>query len=181
MLIASEKRKTNIAEYILYMWQMEDLLRAYKFDFESINRQIIDQYKENESKKAEIRNWYKSMIASMLDQKIEKEGHLTYLNGLVQELSELNIKLIQMNEDSTYLLAFNDALPAITEIIKKSNGKIRNEVEACLVGLYAQLTMRLKQQEISEGTQHAIKSFSTFIAHLAHKFKQYEENEIEIE
>ena len=28
MIIAQKKRKENIAEYLLYMWQIEDLIRA---------------------------------------------------------------------------------------------------------------------------------------------------------
>jgi len=28
MIIAQKKRKENIAEYLLYMWQVEDLIRA---------------------------------------------------------------------------------------------------------------------------------------------------------
>ena len=32
MIIARQKRKENIAEYLLYMWQVEDLIRANKFD-----------------------------------------------------------------------------------------------------------------------------------------------------
>lgn len=38
MIIARQKRKENIAEYLLYMWQVEDLIRANKFDMDSINR-----------------------------------------------------------------------------------------------------------------------------------------------
>ena len=29
MYIAQEIRKKSIAEYVLYMWQIEDLIRAY--------------------------------------------------------------------------------------------------------------------------------------------------------
>ena len=36
MLIAREKKKNNIAEYILYMWQLEDMLRALKLDMEQV-------------------------------------------------------------------------------------------------------------------------------------------------
>ena len=32
MLIAKQKRQENIAEYVLYMWQLEDMLRACNFD-----------------------------------------------------------------------------------------------------------------------------------------------------
>ena len=36
MYIAQRKRKENIAEYILYLWQLEDLLRALQFSPEAI-------------------------------------------------------------------------------------------------------------------------------------------------
>ena len=36
MLIAQQKLKENIAEYILYMYQIEDVIRAYQFDLDSI-------------------------------------------------------------------------------------------------------------------------------------------------
>ncbi|WP_347164130.1 DUF4924 family protein, partial [Parabacteroides merdae] len=38
MIIARRKRKENIAEYLLYMWQVEDLIRANNFDMDSIRR-----------------------------------------------------------------------------------------------------------------------------------------------
>jgi len=37
MFITQQKKKENIAKYILYMWQIEDVIRAYNFDIESIN------------------------------------------------------------------------------------------------------------------------------------------------
>ena len=36
MDIAQAKRRENIAEYILYLWQLEDLLRALQFSPEAI-------------------------------------------------------------------------------------------------------------------------------------------------
>ena len=36
MLVAQQKLKENIAEYILYMYQIEDVIRAYQFDLDSI-------------------------------------------------------------------------------------------------------------------------------------------------
>ena len=44
MIIAKRKRKENIAEYLLYMWQVEDLIRANKFDMDSIRRTVIAHY-----------------------------------------------------------------------------------------------------------------------------------------
>ena len=34
MIIASQKKKENIAEYLLYMWQIEDIIRAYGLDID---------------------------------------------------------------------------------------------------------------------------------------------------
>ena len=36
MYISQQLKKQNIAEYLLYMWQIEDLIRANRFDMESI-------------------------------------------------------------------------------------------------------------------------------------------------
>ena len=44
MIIARRKRKENIAEYLLYMWQVEDLIRANNFDMDSIRRTVVDRY-----------------------------------------------------------------------------------------------------------------------------------------
>ena len=38
MIIAQEKRKTNIAEYIIYMFQIEDMLRAMQFNNDQIKQ-----------------------------------------------------------------------------------------------------------------------------------------------
>ena len=40
MIIARRKRKENIAEYLLYMWQVEDLIRANNFDMDSITARL---------------------------------------------------------------------------------------------------------------------------------------------
>lgn len=38
MIIASQKKKENIAEYLLYMWQIEDIIRAYGLDIDQIQK-----------------------------------------------------------------------------------------------------------------------------------------------
>ena len=38
MFIANELRKTNIAEYLLYMWQVEDTIRAFDCSISRIRR-----------------------------------------------------------------------------------------------------------------------------------------------
>ena len=46
MFIAQKKRKENIIEYILYMWNVEDLIRANGLDMSRIDKSVIDKYGE---------------------------------------------------------------------------------------------------------------------------------------
>ena len=50
MYIAQRKRKENIAEYILYLWQLEDLLRALQFSPEAIYSQLVQKSELDEPK-----------------------------------------------------------------------------------------------------------------------------------
>ena len=45
MIIAQQKRKENIAEYLLYMWQVEDLLRACDLDDDRIDQLLVNRFK----------------------------------------------------------------------------------------------------------------------------------------
>ena len=47
MDIAKAKRRENIAEYILYLWQLEDLLRALQFSPEAIFSTLIAPRKDD--------------------------------------------------------------------------------------------------------------------------------------
>ena len=44
MIIAQEKRKSNIAEFILYMWQVEDLIRSSGFDIDRLEEIVIRKF-----------------------------------------------------------------------------------------------------------------------------------------
>ena len=48
MIVARQKRKENIAEYLLYMWQVEDLIRANRFDMDAIRKSVIAHYDQRE-------------------------------------------------------------------------------------------------------------------------------------
>ena len=41
MQIANKLRKLNIAEYLLYMWQIEDVIRAFGCSLPRIRREYI--------------------------------------------------------------------------------------------------------------------------------------------
>lgn len=48
MFISKQLKENNIAEYLIYMWQVEDLLRANGCDIDRIRQNIILRYPEEE-------------------------------------------------------------------------------------------------------------------------------------
>jgi hypothetical protein len=174
MLIAKEKRKENIAEYILYMWQVEDTIRACNFDIELIDSRIISQFSQPPRIKNEIKEWYVDIILMMHEEGLRDSGHLKMLNSLIDELNDLHQKLIHDKKDPKYLEQYYWAVPNIRDFEKRLEGKIRNEVETCLSALYALLLLRLQKKDVSRETMEAMQTFSNVLALLSLWFKKKE-------
>jgi hypothetical protein len=174
MLIAQEKRKSNIVEYLLYMYQVEDTIRACNFDINIIEERIITQYKVSEKTRVDIRNWYADLIVMMFQQKITKSGHLDFLVDIVDNLYALHLRIIEEHMDSAYIQSYKAALPNIFAFKQKLNKSYRNEVDICTTGLYALLLLRLQKKEISGETMEAMQTFSNMLAILGSWFLRLE-------
>ena len=174
MLIAQEKRKENIIEYLLYMYQVEDTIRACGFNISVIEQRIINQFKVSDRIKTEIKNWYADLIVMMHQEKIKDNGHLKMLETLIDDLNKLHLWLLEKkkihyskNLKNLYLTA----VPNIQAFNNKLNKEIRNEIDSCVTGLYALLLLRLQKKKISEGTLDAMQTFSNLLALLAVWYK----------
>jgi len=163
MLIAEQKRKENIAEYILYIWQLEDIIRGYNFDMAKIEEFIVKPYQQPMHISNQIREWFTNMIEAMHAEGITKQGHLLYIKSIIQDLSSLNISLLQDPSYAEYKMKFDKAVPAIHDILIKSNGAIKNEIDACFNALYGFLMLRLQKKEIGPDTLDAIKKITEFM------------------
>ncbi len=180
MLIAQEKRKTNIAEYILYMWQVEDLIRAYGFNIDDIDRNLISQYPHSERIKNDVRDWYTDLILMMYQEGIREKGHLSFLKTLVNEVTDLHIRLINHEDHVDYQRLYRDALSYLDEFRNKTGDNVSGDVEISLNALYGLLLLRLKKHHVSRDTEIAMASFSKMMAMLSHLFLQVERGEREI-
>ena len=93
MIIAEQKRKENIAEYLLYMYQVEDMIRANKLDLDQIERMLISKLEVPYEVKRDMREWYKNLIGMMRDEQKVKSGHLHILETTAEQLSEMHHQL----------------------------------------------------------------------------------------
>jgi len=172
MIIARQKKKENIAEYLLYMWQIEDLIRANGLDIDRIQTGIIDKFEQPEEVKKEIRDWYESLIDMMRREDKQASGHLQLNQNTILDLTDLHQQLLQSNKEPFYVAAYYKTLPFIVELRARAGEHQTGEIETCFSALYGLLMLRLKGQSVSEETMKAIKQITTFLGLLSDKYKK---------
>jgi len=171
MYIASTKRKENIAEYLLYMWQIEDLIRANELDIDKVTSNIIDKYQLTDEQRNELIGWYESLIDMMRRENVEKSGHLQLNKNVLIQLNDLHHELLKSPKYPKYGAEFYRTLPFIVELRAKQGDEKLGELETCFTALYGALIMRLRGKDISPETQDALTQISRFLAMLAHYYK----------
>ena len=124
-------KKDNIAEYILYLWQMEDYLRAFP-------------------QQAEATQELHELNEMMHREGIIDGGHLALANNALAELEELHRTLL--NEDAMYRAALIRLTPQLNLLKAKTDKPTMSDIEACLVLLYQIMLLRLQKREITPET-----------------------------
>ncbi|MCM1029058.1 MAG: DUF4924 family protein [Pseudoflavonifractor sp.] len=179
MIIASAKRKENIAEYILYMWQVEDIIRANDLDIDKIKANVIDRFPGlSPDARREMTEWYESLIDMMRREGVAETGHLQINRNILADLAELHRRLLADPRFPDYTALFYKALPFIVELRSKGGDAPAGEIETCFNALYGMLLLRLGSKEVTPATQEAIKAISTFIAALARDYHLDEANRL---
>ena len=165
MRTAAKLRKDNIAEYLLYMWQIEDMLRAFQFKVDVLCQQILGGMPEEERKQEE--QWLTELSDMMHQEGVTEQGHLQINQNVMQEITELHNALLASPKFPYYSAAYYNALPFIVELRAKAGTQAAPEIETCFMALYGELMLKLKRKAVSEGTQEALQTITRFIAMLA--------------
>ncbi|MDR1341014.1 MAG: DUF4924 family protein [Prevotellaceae bacterium] len=167
MLIAKNKRKENIAEYVLYMWQIEDLLRALNFDRDLIYKTLAEPLDVPEEKKQEILYWYLGIIELLKEEKKENAGHNYHSLHVIGELNALHLSLLE--KDSKYASLFNAAREDI-RLFREKSAKEAPDIEIAFDALYAKLLLKMKHEQISDETSAAFDRITSMIVYLSAEF-----------
>ncbi|NPA45429.1 MAG: DUF4924 family protein [Chlorobi bacterium] len=176
MFIAEDLKKNNIAEYIIYMWQTEDMIRSLDFDIEKIQEQIIDKYDIDDEAKAALREWYLSLIQMAELENIKESGHLQVITNIVNDLNDLHLWLLSEVSQIQYRQAYEFAAPNIKLLSSKMKVDVTNEIDICLHGLYAIMLLKLQKKEIHKDTLAAVDSFRKLISILVSKYHDREKH-----
>ena len=89
MFIADQLKKQSISEYLLYMWQVEDTIRAYGLDADRMDAEYIPLFKLDETKKIQLKKWYESLIQMMREEGVTEHGHLQVNTNVIIYLTDL--------------------------------------------------------------------------------------------
>lgn len=166
MINASRLKKENIAEYLLYMWQIEDIIRANDLDIAKIERNVIDPQQLDAPRRKEMVEWYESLIDMMKREGVEKSGHLQLNKNVIIQLTDLHLSLLKDPRFDKYTQEFYKTLPLIVELRAKGGEIPPGEIETCFNALYGMLMLRLQGKEITPATQDAMKQIARFMATL---------------
>jgi hypothetical protein len=185
MIIAQQKRKENIAEYLLYMWQIEDLLRACQLDDARIDALLVSRFQGQEGVTPEqleaIRTWYHELADMMRTEGKREHGHLQINENILIDLTDLHLRLLKHGQDAIYTSAFYATLPYIVELRSKEGDAKTGELETCFTALYGVLMLRLQGKPITPETEAALRQISKFIGFLAAKYKLWKAGELKFD
>lgn len=145
-------KRDNIAEYILYLWQMEDYLRAFP---------------ENAEATQELHD----LNEMMHREGIVEKGHLQLANNALSELEDLHRTLL--NEDALYRAAIMRLQPSLNLLKAKTDRPTMSDIEASLTLLYQIMLLRLQKREITPETADVQQRATQLLQFLS---KTYHEN-----
>jgi len=181
MLIAQAKRKENIIEYFLYMYQIEDIIRSLNYDMDRINELIISGFDQSDTVKERIYQWYLDLSESLIKEGKKSSGHLNFLMSELKDIQKFHTTLLTVYQDKQYQKLFEEAKPVLKDLVMRSGGKsLINEIDVAINGVYGYLVLKLKKVPISNETEEGVGKIKSFLAYLALQYKQLEEGKLDL-
>lgn len=166
MFVAQELRKKSIAEYLLYMWQIEDIIRAYGCSLPVIKKNYVDWFDFTSEQREEELDWFGNLIRMMNEEGKREGGHLNINKVILKDVIDLHGMLLQSTKFPIYNAEYYKVLPFIVELRQRGD-KDLNEIETCLDALYGVMMLRLQKKNITPETERAIKEITVFIGLLS--------------
>ena len=149
-------KKDNIAEYILYLWQMEDYLRAFP-------------------QQAEATTELHELNEMMHREGIMESGHLQLAANALDELEELHAQLL--DEDAMYRAAIMRLQPSLNLLKAKTDRPTMSDIEACLLLLYQIMMLRLQKKEITPETAQVQQQATQLLQFLSKTYRDFDISE----
>jgi hypothetical protein len=168
----------NVAEYVLYIFQIEAMIRSLSFDLNQIDTQLITPSFTDSIQRQEQLDWYGQIIDEMQQRQLFKEGHLEIVDEILVELVYLHNTLLTVLNDEKYKGLCEQAHEALQAFKLKSNMAHRHDVEVLFHAMFMKLQLKMKQQVINPETEAAMDLFRIQLAYLSQQYKRMRSGEL---
>ena len=180
MIISKKLKEQSISEYLLYMWQVEDLIRANGCDIDKLEQTVVATYQLPEQQHGELVEWYANLVEMMRLEGVQQSGHLQINKNVITWLTDLHLQLLASSKFPYYNAAYYKALPFIVELRAKGANKEEPELETCFEALYGILLLKLQKKEIGEETKKAQEAITTMLSMLSTYYVEDKKGELEL-
>ena len=181
MYIAQQKRRENIAEYILYLWQLEDLLRALQFSPEAIYSQLVAPREVADEQKHIYLLWYMDIVNLLRKEGKEQSGHLEHTLHLIGDVHNLHLQLMQNPVGEHYRKTFARLAPQLPQLRAMISRDDVSDTELAFRALYAAMLYRIKgDKKRAEAISDTIELVSPVVAELAAMYGKVERGEVDL-
>ncbi|MBQ0081616.1 MAG: DUF4924 family protein [Alistipes sp.] len=179
MNIAQQKRKENIAEYIIYLWQLEDMLRAMKFSAEQIYLKLVEPRGLSKESEEEYLVWYMDIVNLLREENKEKVGHLDHTLHLIADLHNLHLQLLTLPVGKHYAELFKTLEPHLLTLRTALQRHDVSDTELCFRAVYAALLYKIKGIN-NHSVTDTVELVSPVLAELARIYMAAERGEIDL-
>ena len=167
MLVARKLRQQNITAYVVYMFQVEDVIRAYNLDVDRIVAEYLPRFRFDEAQKAEAAEWYGALARMMREEGCTEAGHVQVVRNTILLMTDRHQELLRDTKQPFYSAAYYKALPSIVELRAHGANKEKGEIENCLDAVYGATVLRMQGRELSAETQKALQPITHLLELLA--------------
>jgi len=168
----------NVAEYVLYLYQIEAMIRTLDFNLDLIDQQLIAPAFQDPKQGLEQLQWYEQIISEMQQRGLLKDGHIEHVDEILVELIYLHNTLLTILNDEKYKVLCEHANEALQAFKVKSNMPNRHDVEVLLHAMFMKLQLKMKKKEISPETEAALDLFRIQLAYLSQQYKRMRAGEL---
>jgi hypothetical protein len=170
MLPSEIKLEKNISEYIIYMYQTEDLIKSFNADLNEINKHVIANIQASTEQKKGILLWYAEVIDQMQNEGlVVNQGHLKNTQKYVTELENIHLELIQ--KDDLYKEVYSEAEESINKNLALSEHTIDSIIQICLNSVYGMLLLKLNGKQLPDDLQNEVELQADVLSYLSKVYK----------
>ncbi|MCR4921100.1 MAG: DUF4924 family protein [Bacteroidaceae bacterium] len=176
MLVAKKLRRQNVTAYVVYMFQVEDIIRAYNLDVDRIAAEYLPRFGYDADQMKEAVEWYAGLARMMREEGCTETGHVQVVRNTILLLADRHQELLRDPKQPFYSAAYYKALPSIVELRAHGADREKGEIENCLDAIYGAAVLRMQGRELSAETQTALQPITHLLEMLAQLYNEQDTN-----